>query len=130
MLELKLAGGKYKALLKDMGHAQMQAKKMARMIAAGDLPITFRPNLIDFSRPHTTREQKDEWAQLDVKFQLESSNKVLEFAKDDTARFQKEAEELVQKTTELLNRPDVTDLGLEKLAQEWDVVQTKVIVVS
>lgn len=36
----------------------------------------------------------------------------------------REVEELVQKTTQFLDKADVTDLGLEKLAHEWDQVQT------
>ena len=43
VLQICMASGKYEGYLRDLGYAQMQATKMARMIATGDAPQIFRP---------------------------------------------------------------------------------------
>ena len=121
---LQLAGKSLMTLLVKAGKIQLRINSLKRNLADGLLPPGFAPKPIPFRE--ATEDMKARWRDLDNVFWKQRTELAVVFETENSERANQEVEGYLESTTKLLREARCTTLGLQKLAEAWDMAQESV----
>ncbi|KAL5517448.1 hypothetical protein EMCRGX_G002992 [Ephydatia muelleri] len=120
---LQLAGKSLMTLLVKAGKIQLRINSLKRNLADGLLPPGFAPKPIPFRE--ATEDMKARWRDLDNVFWKQRTELAVVFETENSERANQEVEGYLESTTKLLREARCTTLGLQKLAEAWDMAQER-----
>eukprot|EP00731_Ephydatia_muelleri_P002756 Em0001g2756a len=125
---LQLAGKSLMTLLVKAGKIQLRINSLKRNLADGLLPPGFAPKPIPFRE--ATEDMKARWRDLDNVFWKQRTELAVVFETENSERANQEVESYLESTTKLLREARCTTLGLQKLAEAWDMAQEESVKIA
>ena len=120
---LKLAGKTLTTLTVKAGRGQLKVKRLETDLAKGSYPPSFVPKAVTFGA--ASEEMQERWIALDRSFWKARTELAIRFKTELAEKQRLKVENHLNRTTTSLQKANCTELGLKKLKEQWDLVQTE-----